>query len=156
MSSLTLLAAQFRKAVRDDVVALFQDQEVTVAWGSVGRKYTDDMIVIGKVRTEQEHATSNRGREVTLTLEVEYHSYRPGDGDTADQDAFERMVEMAGIVSEHLRSAADLGNATLGDVVRDCFETEFDSDTGEIQSQSGTGRLWVGLSVYEAHARLRG
>jgi hypothetical protein len=108
------------------------------------------------VRTEQEHAASNRGREVTLLVDVEFHSFRRGDGDTADQAAFERMCEMAGTLSEHLRTAAEPDNTTLGSVVRDCFEITFDSDSAEFQAEGGKGRMWVGIVVYEAHARLRG
>lgn len=156
MSSLATVTGDFRKAVHATTVSMLADDDITVAWSRVGRKYTDDMVVIGPARTEQEHAASNRGREITLTIDVEFHSYRRGDGDTADQAAFERMCAMAATVSEHLRSAADPGNATLGSVVRDCFEISFDSDSAELQAEGGKGRMWVGIAVYEAHARLRG
>lgn len=154
-SAFAQAAADLRDAVKAQVKTLFEGEDVVVASTTMALDYADDLVIIGAVRTTQEHATSNRGREVTLELEVQFHSFRLGD-DEADDAAFARVVEMASRLSEYLRDATALGNTGLGGAVRDCFEVEWDADSGDLQTDAGTGRLWVGIAVYQAHARLRG
>lgn len=155
MTSVPEVCAQARKAMKAAAVALFDGEDVGVKYTDIGNEYHPDMVFIGAVQADQQAVTTNRGREVTITIEVQVHSHRSG-ADEADEAAFDAMVSLASRLSEHFRAASTPGNTTLGGVVRDCFEVEFAADSAPVTAQAGRGRVWVGIVIYEAHARLRG
>lgn len=157
--SLASLSAQLRTAfhtlAKDEFSTERGAETLVVAYSDMGLPYADDAVFIGNVAARQEPVTTNRGREVTLTLVVSIQSFRKGDGDP-DELAFNGMSELAHRLSERVRRDTPNGDTTLGGVVRTCAEVEYTTESHTVPVESGEGRLWIGEITYEAQARLRG
>lgn len=157
MTALSTVAWQFKKALYDAAVALWETNhpEVLVTWGPhTAPTVPDDLVSFTDVSSDQEPATlsaTNRSREETLNLDIEFWAFRPGRVDAAleaEQALYERMGEL-----EHYVRQTD---TTLGGTVRQCFLVRHAAASAAYSRGQEQGALAGAVATFQAIVRITG
>lgn len=148
--SLTSAGPAFKEALFDAASTLWAGEGVQVCYGHPGVNMADDLVVFGRLETEQEPATmGTRSREELLTLEVVVSVYRGGGGEQELVTAA-RAYELLGELETHVR----VTDTTLGGVVRHCFLASYTSEGVTDLDVLAAGRETDITAQFAARARI--
>lgn len=123
-----------------------------VTFGHPGPTQLNDIVAFMDVSGSQEPATfgTNRSREETLELKVQFEVFRAG-GAEMEKVAFDRAVALQTQFEEYVR----VTDTTLGGVVRECFLTDIRISSATDDQTLAMGRL-IGIeATYTAKARVK-
>jgi len=138
----------FYEAVRDLLGADQETQYVLVALGTPSSMEPDDIVAFQGVTSDQAPVTmGNRGREETLTIEVQISCYSGGD----DEDIpLSRAYDLLRRVEQYARKT----DPTIGGTVRQCFLVGHDSQGFTDPADLAKGRTADITARFQAQARI--
>lgn len=150
-------AREFRKAIFDRCVLLYAadtNPYTLVVRGLPAFANAQDVVAVGAVTSNQEFATlsrTQRSREETLTCQVDFYSFRPGD-EAMEEVVEARAYEMLDELAQYVRQT----DTTLGGVVRHCFLTDVAADAATDPQVLAKGRMHVLSATFTAQYRVQG
>lgn len=144
-------ADAFKTALFDAGVALWEAEEVQVAFGHPGMTMLDDLVSFGEIFTEQRPGPNGgrRIRDETLTQTVIFSCFRAG-GPEMEPVASARAFELLGQLENHVRKT----DTHLGGIVEWCFVKDLASDGSTDPEILSAGRLCTVVARFEAFARI--
>lgn len=138
----------FFNAVRDLMAGEQSTQYVLVSLGSPSSLEPEDIIAFQGVTSAQAPVTmGNRGREETLTIEVQISCWSGGDDESIPT---RRAYELLGIIERFCRKT----DPTVGGTVRHCFLTGHTSQGFTDPADLAKGRAADITATFQAQARI--
>ena len=151
----TTAAYKFKQALFDAATNLWKDDhpEILVNWGTLtGPNRPDEHVLFLGTDSDQAPATmsTNRSREETLHVELQFFVTRWGEVDAA-READDYMYARIGELERYCR----MTDTTLGGVVRHCFLVSHVTDARSFAGPNNTaGHLAAAIVRFEAKARI--
>jgi len=129
----------------------FFDGEPTMVMRYPGRiTFGDQLVAMGNIDSNQDHARFPRGRDETLLIDMYFTAAVGGDPDEADLDARDRAFDMLDRFADHVRR-----NATeLDGNVEWCFLEHYSTES--MPAAKGGGITWEITATFKLFYQVRG
>lgn len=126
---------------------------VQVVPGTPATYGAEDIVMVGRVSTDQGIAQlgTNRSREETLELEVIVSCYR-GGGEDQEIAVQQRAFDILAVIEKDVRRT----DTTLGGVVRQCFLTHAETEGATPPELVDQGRFADVVATFTAQNRVTG
>jgi hypothetical protein len=144
-------ALEVKRALIDVAVLAIGDDRVLVCNGHPGQYQPDDIVSFNRVTWSEEPATlsTRMVRDLTVQVSATISVYR-GGGPEQEQVCEDRCLELADLISEHVRAV----DPKLGDRALWCFRTSYESLGSSSPDITAKGRVIEATVVFTARCRI--